>query len=344
MKTNKLRNYFYFLSLVPSLCTIFGNINLGNWVFLNVFFSLVILIPLELILGDNISKEDGEQNDIPQLIILLHVFLQIVALGAAFWSIANFNLSTLEFIGIIISTGLTTGSSATIVAHELVHRRSKWELNLGKFLLLSSYNVYFYIEHIFVHHKYVGTAKDPATARYGENVYVFAIRSFYQQIVSAFELEGKNLNKKKLNKWHYKNEVVANALILLCFTAILLYINKNLALFFILQGLIGCFLLEYINYIEHYGLSRDEKERVTESHSWNSDKVVSRYMLVDLSRHADHHYYAHKKYNTLTTYNESPTLPSGYLGCLPLAFIPPLWYSVMHKKIAEIQLKNEKIQ
>ena len=99
------------------------------------------------------------------------------------------------------------------------------------------------------------------------------------------------------------------------------------------QSLVANFLLEYTNYIEHYGLSRNENERVTEIHSWQSDKAISRFILIDLSRHSDHHYYASKPYHQLISYEGSPVLPGGYASAIYLALIPPLWFKVMNPRI-----------
>ncbi|MEI9809972.1 MAG: hypothetical protein WDO16_20055 [Bacteroidota bacterium] len=37
-------------------------------------------------------------------------------------------------------------------------------------------------------------------------------------------------------------------------------------------------------------------ERAMPVHSWNSDHVIGRVMLFELSRHSDHHYLASRKY------------------------------------------------
>jgi len=107
--------------------------------------------------------------------------------------------------------------------------------------------------------------------------------------------------------------------------------------YFVLAAIIGFLLLETVNYIEHYGLSRDKKgeryERVMPQHSWNSDHVVGRMMLFELSRHSDHHYIASRKYQVLRHIDESPQMPTGYPGMMLLAVVPPLWFKVMNARI-----------
>ena len=108
-----------------------------------------------------------------------------------------------------------------------------------------------------------------------------------------------------------------------------------LSIFIALSGIL---LLESINYIEHYGLRRNKKEtgryeRVNEIHSWNSNHVLGRMMLYELTRHSDHHHRAYKKYQLLEYHKNSPQMPYGYPTSLVLSLIPPLWFAIMNKRI-----------
>jgi alkane 1-monooxygenase len=108
---------------------------------------------------------------------------------------------------------------------------------------------------------------------------------------------------------------------------------------------LGFLLLETVNYIEHYGLARKKVsdhrfEDTQPQHSWNSNHVVGRLMLFELSRHADHHYQPAKKYQTLNHHNNSPQMPTGYPGMMLLAALPPLWFWVMNKRVAFWQHKE----
>ena len=75
-------------------------------------------------------------------------------------------------------------------------------------------------------------------------------------------------------------------------------------------------------------------ERVTPIHSWNASQVVSNFLLFQLQRHSDHHANAHKRYQVLNHYNESPQLPAGYSAMIILALFPPLWFKVMNPRLA----------
>ena len=96
-------------------------------------------------------------------------------------------------------------------------------------------------------------------------------------------------------------------------------------------------LLETVNYIEHYGLQRDFAkttfERVKPAHSWNSNHLMGRLTLFELSRHSDHHYLASRKYQILRHMEDAPQMPTGYPGMILLALFPPIWFKVMHRQM-----------
>jgi alkane 1-monooxygenase len=107
------------------------------------------------------------------------------------------------------------------------------------------------------------------------------------------------------------------------------------------SAVMGFLLLETVNYIEHYGLERDMNgnayERVMPNHSWNSDHLVGRVILFELSRHSDHHYIASRKYQILRHMDESPQMPTGYPGMMLLSVIPPLWFLIMNDRINKLK-------
>ena len=108
--------------------------------------------------------------------------------------------------------------------------------------------------------------------------------------------------------------------------------------FVLCQALFGASLLEVVNYLEHYGLLRQKQadgryERCTPQHSWNSNHVASNIFLYHLERHSDHHAYPARRYQALRHFPESPQLPSGYGLMLALAYLPPVWFAVIDKRV-----------
>ncbi len=93
--------------------------------------------------------------------------------------------------------------------------------------------------------------------------------------------------------------------------------------------------------MEHYGLKRargaDGKyERCRPQHSWNANHLASNLVLFHLERHSDHHAFAARRYQSLRHYEDVPQLPSGYFGMFVLAYVPPLWFRVMDRRVLDL--------
>jgi len=246
-------------------------------------------------------------------------------------------LTMIEIIGRISAMGLLCGVFGINVAHELGHRDHPAEQFMAKALLMTSLYMHFIIEHNRGHHRRVSTVEDPSSARLGEPLYLFWIRSVFFAYLSAWSLAADAIKKKNKSIYSLHNEMIVFHLIQATLIIIIFYFfGWQVALFFIFAAINGFLLLETVNYIEHYGLVRKLKqngsyERVSPSHSWNSDHVLGRLLLFELSRHSDHHILAIRKYQVLRHIDSSPQMPTGYPGMMMLSTIPPLWFMVVHK-------------
>ncbi len=244
-----------------------------------------------------------------------------------------------EIVGLVLSLGTVLGSNGINVAHELGHR-GHWMNHLAAFiLLLPSHYYHFFIEHNHGHHLDVATPKDPSTARKNQTVYSFYIQSVFGTYAKAWRIQHQLLTRSS------KHFLSTSNYMLLAGLSHLIWIGMGvivLGLFSMsilaLAGVVGLLLLETINYIEHYGLTRGiteqgRYERVDIGHSWNSNHVLGRMLLYELTRHSDHHYKSNKPYQNLVHQQSSPQLPYGYPTSMLLSLIPPLWFSVMNPKI-----------
>ena len=109
---------------------------------------------------------------------------------------------------------------------------------------------------------------------------------------------------------------------------------------FILSA-IAILTLEYVNYIRHWGLRRGSNDRrFLANHAWNTEARWSRWSLIELTRHSDHHIRASVPFWKLRAYPDAPTLPSGYYACWWPCLVPPIWRRMMNGRFPEDSVTN----
>ena len=293
---------------------------------------------------DEVEEALAKKNKSYDVILYAAVIMQYYSLWVFFNCLKQDSLSTIDIAGRVMSMGLLCGTFGINVAHELGHRVNKLEQTFAKLLLLTSLYMHFFIEHNKGHHKHVATPHDPSTAKYNQSVYAFWPQTLIGTYLSAWKIANEEMEKKGKPWWSLQNEMLLFQLIQIMFVLMILYFfGFKIALLFMVAALIGGLLLESVNYIEHYGLSRSQTseqqfERVQPHHSWNSNHIIGRLMLFELSRHSDHHYLASRKYQILRSFENAPQMPTGYPGMILLSLFPPLWFKIMHQQIKKYKL------
>jgi alkane 1-monooxygenase len=290
---------------------------------------------------EEMAKKDRTYDWLLYIIVLILYLLLYHFLS----SMQTHDLQWWEITGRIFSMGLLCGSFGINVAHELGHRVNKYEQFFAKILLLTSLYMHFFIEHNKGHHKNVATPEDPSSARYNEPIYGFYFRTIIFSYLSAWKIANADMKKQGYSVLHWRNEMLQFQLIQLVFViTVFLLFGWLVMLYFIAAAVIGFTLLETVNYIEHYGLQRKQTgegkyERALPQHSWNSNHILGRLMLFELSRHSDHHYLTSRKYQVLQHHEDAPQLPTGYPGSMILALLPPAWFYVMNRKIKKMEAR-----
>lgn len=317
------------------------------WVAVIVIFGCMPL--MELFFAGSKANFDTsleeEQKVRPIFDWLLYLNLPILYSTIAYylWTVTYVPLSGFELAGLTLSVGIVCGTLGINVAHELGHRKAKSERLIAQALLLGSLYQHFYVEHNRGHHRWVATPHDPASARKGEWLYSFWFRSMVGGFISAWNIEKRRLGEKWLS---WSNLMIRFVLLQVgLVVAIGFVLSVKAALAFMLIALIGGLLLETVNYLEHYGLQRKELrpgvyEPVSPKHSWNANQPIGRIVLYELTRHADHHYRASRKYQILRHTDQSPQLPTGYPGMVLLSLVPPLWFRVMDRRVEALTARN----
>ena len=310
------------------------------WVLLPL---LELLIPPDAHNMTAAEEEMSRHDKVYDYLLYFFVALQYAALCLFLFSCKGAELSQWDIAGRICSMGMLCGTFGINVGHELGHRVNRGEQWLAKASLLTSLYMHFFIEHNRGHHKRVATPEDPSSARYNEPVYLFYFRTIFFSYISAWHIANTELGKKGLPVLHWRNEMIQAHVIQLVLVAVIwLLFGTTVMFYFLAAAFMGILLLETVNYIEHYGLRRREiapgkYERALPIHSWNSDHILGRLMLFELSRHSDHHYLASRKYQVLQHHDSAPQLPTGYPGSMLLSLIPPLWFYVMNRRIGRLK-------
>ena len=341
-----LRDLRYLFAYTLPLSTVLALTMQGYWSYATVLYAFGVIPILDQVLGQQRANESGEESGERVLVqrffdVLLYLNVPILwgCVGYFVVLVAGGGLATYELVGLVLSVGILSGSLGINVAHELGHRVRKFEQVLAQALLLPSLYTHFFVEHNRGHHKHVATPLDPATSRRGELIYAFWVRSVVGSYRNAWRLEATRLGRDGRGALTLDNQMVQFTLVQ---AALLVAIGATFGAValaaFVAQAVVGFLLLESVNYVEHYGLLRKQLpsgryEPVTPRHSWNSEHEIGRIVLYELTRHADHHYKANRPFQQLRWLPESPELPAGYPASILMALVPPVWFSVMDKRV-----------
>lgn len=323
---------FAFLALLP-----LGGWLGGAWTFLAAIATPLFLVGLDAALGNEAASSEALAA---RWLPTTYVVLQLAATaGAAAW-VSRPSTNLLEFIGMTASAGVTAGVFGFVAAHELIHSRDGRERALGLTFLASAFYMHFAIAHIYGHHRRAGTREDPATARLGEGLYAFLVRSVVGQFREAWAFEARRRQRAGS-----ANRVIAYLAIEALFLIALALVSWRILALAIAVAVIAVMLLESFNYIAHYGLVREARaegraEPLAPHHSWNSGRRMNNASLFNMGRHSDHHRRTTHPYDRLEPLFGSAELPSGYAAALLTALVPPLWRRVMDPRVAVVRLRG----
>lgn len=301
----------YLTPLMIPFLSLYG-IHLGGIMVLTGFGICFFFHPLlDVLFGRGEVQEVTLDSFIWSSLLLIYLPIQIFFLISILLLVSKNVFSVFELIGVALSTGAVSGALGITIAHELIHRKKRWERAIGVGLLVMVNYAHFRVEHVFGHHKNVATPKDPASARKGEFLYSFLFRSIKDSWLSAWKLEARKKSLVKNRLIHY------HAIQIFLFTAIVTFFGWSSLLVFIAQSLVAIITLEAINFIEHYGLERSEIRPgvygpVSEHHSWDSDHRMTNWFLFNLGRHSHHHTDPMVHYQNLKNAKTNNKLRYGY--------------------------------
>ena len=131
---------------------------------------------------------------------------------------SNLNINFLEIkdsftvidkFALIFQTTLSIGILGTVPGHESTHRKkNKFDMFIGNWLLAFSWDCTFAIEHVYGHHRDVCLDEDPASAKRGENIYLFILKATFEEQISAWKIESGRLKRRKQNIFSIHNRMI----------------------------------------------------------------------------------------------------------------------------------------
>lgn len=315
----------YYLSLsLPIFVTIFLSLSWPTSM-LAFFCFYSLLIALDTFLSKEISytkREDANKIRYKYLLYLHFVFfignlfyfsyLTSMTLSQDHWYINLFRSMLL---------GFQIGFCVIPVAHELGHRKNTFNHIISQLMLSLVMYAHFYVYHNMSHHKNVGTIDDPTTAKKGESFYHYFFRVIYKEIAISFRID------PLMTSLHFFGEILI--LILMSFYDYFALFYYFVALFF------SQLIFQAMNYIQHYGLS----EKVNKS--WDSENLLTRILLFELSIHNDHHNNEKLPFQVVRKRSRVPTLSHGYFLNFLMLLIPPLWTSLMNEALSKLENESK---
>ncbi len=315
------------------------------------FFASMIAIYLGVPLLDYIMGEDlsnPPEGAVPRLEAdgyyrWINYLVVPVLWGSLLFNVvflATHDLAWYEWLATTVITGSMLGFGLNL-SHELGHKKDWIGRKMGLFnSALGGYG-HFSIEHNRGHHRHVATPEDPASSKMGESIYRFMFRELPGAYFRAWDLETERLDRVGKSVWSLDNEILQAGLVTaLLYGGLIAAFGPKMVPILAIVAFWGAFQLTSANYIEHYGLLRQKKadgryEHCQPHNSWNSNHIVSNLIVFHLQRHSDHHANPTRSYQSLRNFPELPTLPSGYFGMFLAAYVPPLWFAIMDKRVIQ---------
>lgn len=331
------------LTLIPVAWT--GAVWGGVWVFAMILWVWLAIGIIDHAAGDDSANADPatpkSRLKWHRAITLIWFPVQFATVYGLLWHVTRGDLVLWEKIALFYSLGAMTGTVGITYAHELIHQPGRIDRWLGDFLLAMTLYSHFRSDHLLVHHRYVGTPRDVVTARYGEGFWRFYLRVLRQGPRSAWRAEAALLARRGVPLWHRSNPFWRYGALQAGMLGLAAAVGgwQGVGLF-TLQAALAIYHLEIVNYVEHYGLTRERLpngsfEPVKPHHSWNTSHRVSNWLLINLQRHSDHHYKPARPYPLLQDYAEdtAPRLPYGYPAMTMIANSPTAWRRLMDPKV-----------
>ena len=356
-----LRYAQYFSSPVGFTAMSFSVYFGGYYLWLPVLLGTILLMGIDQLLPKDLNEDKFKYPfildislylSLPSVVLIIYNLLWVTGQGeidplgmaAAVSALTGYDVwaaqAATQWYDIALMTllfGIPLAGASLLAGHELTHRTwRRFDLWLGKIAMAFSWGIAYPIEHVYGHHSYVGTTKDPATAARGDSLYQHLPKALKRTVVNAWEIELNRLRKLDCGPLSYRNNLLRAAIVPVATTLFAYYMAgwAGVAVYYGLC-LLGKIALEMTNYIEHYGMVRVPGEPVQPRHSWNCNNHISNMLTFNITRHSHHHANAQVPFQDLRAFDSQPEMPGGLITALHATLIPPLWRKMVAPRLRE---------
>lgn len=339
-----LGSYFsYLLILLMAI-----GIHVGGYGLLFPFIFGFLIVPLlDAIFGSNTHNFDSSDFSRFERAALRfspvgYVLLTVAVLFYTLSILPALSLSERIFatisLGVISAVGLTAG-------HDLLHKRNEYRRSVGLLCYGCVSYLYFEWSHLYNHHRAAGTEEDNHTAKAGESLYAYVLRSKKHEFQFCFRREALRLKQEGKPFFSIGNRFLRLLGIpLLLNLFVFSYFGWVGWVVYALQSIMAVVTLDVVAYIQHYGMwgSRSVNENTPETarYSWDSYKRISTYLTFMVQRHASHHYKPAEELYCLRSDANFPQMPYGYPTMITIALWPALWFRIMDPLLEQERLSQ----
>lgn len=303
---------------------------------LSPFFVFVLIPGVDLLIGSD--RTGPLERPVPRaarlwLYLVPHVYV-VSWLAVLLWAAILLPgvSSPLERVSLLIAVALAS-AFATCAGHELVHRPARLDRFMSHLTMATVAYGQFVTEHLH-HHATVGIVRAGTTPTFGQSVWSFVARNVLFSFRNSwrFERRRQHADGKSLLGNTYVQQWIATAALFALFVVLG---GAWGAILFVSQAAFAVFALEYINYAEHYGLTRQAAQPLSGRLAWSSNGFMTNAMTLNITRHAHHHESPGVPYQDLRHMGDMPLLPAGYFALFFPALVPPLWRAIMDAPTSE---------
>lgn len=319
----------HLLAFYPGVLLVLGRRWDTNWLVVGGFF--VGLSLLRAVIGDlpgeavDLSERSARALEwLPKVYVAF--FAALSAWVAKQWAAGGFSAGGLVWFGV---SSWIVASLATCPAHQLCHRRSRWDRALGRVLAAIAGYAPFGQEHL-AHHANPGNTVRAEYPRRDHSLWAFigARRMGLKMWQTAWEWElGERIRKPG---WRADSFRVACAAWLATWACFVWLGGWRGFVWYGVQSAGLHLSMHIMAYLQHWGLGDDSlPEAKAVQYAWEDTCLSQAWVTMGVSLHQAHHNAPSRPYYRLAPMKSSPRLPGSYAILMVAALVPPLWRKLM---------------